>query len=178
MNMEPCDIVVCKMPPTFWNKIETWALSSPFGHVLMYLGGSVMPGYPLIYESTGRGVNVRNIAAYFGREVVVVRPQLSEAQRQAVVKNALDIAFAYDSYYDYLAAGRLGLVLIFKKLGLPLPLAWHRDKVYICSEAVAEPFWRAGIPILPEDVEPAPADFLISPIVVKVAEGKLAADWV
>jgi hypothetical protein len=43
----------------------------------------------------------------------------------------------------------------------------------ICSEAVAEAFWRAGIDILPQDVIPLPGDFVESLILDPVYEGRL-----
>jgi len=183
MMIEPCDIIVCKSSGKgTWKKLKTWVLGSPYEHVFMYLGDRVIPGYPLIYESAGRGVTVRNIAAQFGRQVVVMRLKITEAQRQQVIKNALEIAFAYDSYYDYLAAGHLVLILLLQKLHLPIPLKYQRNSLFICSEAVAEAFWRAGIEVLPRNVVPSPGDFVTMSIsmadTVMQRQGKLVAGWI
>jgi hypothetical protein len=82
-----------------------------------------------------------------------------------------------DSFYDYVQAGKEGLSLIFMKFHLPVPLKYQRDGLYICSEAVAEPFWRNSILILPENRCPLPGDYLGSPLCHIVRYGVFQSGW-
>jgi hypothetical protein len=93
-----------------------------------------------------------------------------------VVTNALDIVTDIKSFYDYYAIGGLTLILLAKKLHLPLPIKYHRDELMICSEAVAEAFWRSGIEIVPPDNMPLPVDFLKSGKIV--LDGVFDSTWI
>jgi len=69
--------------------------------------------------------------------------------------------------------------LICEKLGLPVPLKWHRDPSHVCSEAVYEVFYRAHmVDILPRTPVPMPGDFVTSLLLEEVHRGKLSEEWV
>jgi hypothetical protein len=80
------------------------------------------------------------------------------------IKTLYIFACDVDAFYDYVTAGKEVLSLILMKLHLHVPLKYQRDGLYICSEAIAEPFWRHHIRILPQDRCPLPGDYLNSPL--------------
>jgi hypothetical protein len=65
---------------------------------------------------------------------------------------------------------------LYEKFGIPMPSKYVRDQQMICSEAVAETFWRAGFLVLPQNVIPLPPDFLESSLLERVFEGKILED--
>ncbi len=176
--LEPLDIGICRIKPqSLYQHAMVWALDSPFTHVLLYLGELAIPGRQLLYESVGRGIVLSPPAAYYGREMVWVRPQMSPIVRDHVLRAALDLLCSGESFYDYVQGGKAGLSLILQRLHLPVPLSYQRDGLYICSEAVAEPFWRSGVPILPPDRCPLPADFMCSPLARLVGWDIFSPEW-
>ncbi|GAH83609.1 unnamed protein product, partial [marine sediment metagenome] len=67
--------------------------------------------------------------------------------------------------------------LICEKLGLPMPLSWHRDDRQICSEAVYEVFHRAELVdiLLSYCTPPLPGDFVTDSVLLEeVWRGTLA----
>jgi len=176
-KLQPCDVLLFYNEYTdVWNKIYRWGLESPYTHVLMYLGqwaisrpstGSEVT-IPMIYESVGRGVITRPPFSYVGDKMMILRPYINDTQREQIVNNALDIAFALNSYYDYLTFGNLAVILALQKLHLHIPLAYQRNSSMICTECVAEPFWRAGLYPVSPNRAPIPSDFLNWPDCEKV----------
>jgi len=158
-KLEPGDVIVNvndRNDP--FSVIKRWAISSPYEHVFMYLGKAriiVDPKqnmtlrFPLLFESNGRGVVLQSLSNRYGQKVVVMRLK-SEFDRKRipkVLREAVKLASDERSYYDYFGIVKFVLPrLIFGKLGLPMPLSWHRDERQICSEAVFEVFDRAKLP--------------------------------
>jgi hypothetical protein len=124
--------------------------------------------HPVFYESVGRGVIFTDVRHSFDQKVVVmgIDPDILDFDlnnlRGQILQNAWDIATDAQSKYDYLSIpGFVILRLICEKLGIPLPLKYQRNGYMICSEAVAEPFWRASLNVVPLDIEPLPGDFVL-----------------
>jgi len=164
MNLEPGDILVdISEKKDLWHIIERWALGSPYTHVRMFYGALPKAGTPkpVFYESKGRGVIFTSAAESYGQKMVVMRLRESyQALVPDILGKAWEIATDERSFYDYLSVpGFILPRLIFEKLHLPLPLKYHRNPYMICSEAVAEPFWRVNLELVPRDVEPLPGDF-------------------
>ncbi len=173
-RLSPADILVNvndRNDP--FSRIKRWA-SGPYEHVFMYLGkvGILVSRrqprimrFPMLFESNGRGVVIQSLSNRYGQKVVVMR-LISEHDRRRiprVLEEAVKLASQSQSYYDYLCIIRFVLPrLIFGKLGLPMPLAWHRDDRQICSEAVWEVFYRAKLVdiLLSYCTPPLPGDFV------------------
>jgi len=167
--------------------IKRWAVG-PYEHVFMYMG---MLGLystraqrriirvPMLFESNGRGVVLRNLSSRYGEKVAVLRLK-SEYDRRRIPRvliEAIELASDFQSYYDYLGIVRWVLPrIICEKLRLPMPLSWHRDDRQICSEAVYEVFYRAKlVDILPSNIVPLPGDFVTDSILLREAwAGKLS----
>ncbi len=130
-----------------------------YRHVGMYLGQ--FNGIDMLYESYGRGVVIKNLEAHKGTNIAVFRPKINDTS--CLVSTAFDIAGSDNSYYDYLAICHSCFPRwIYEKTGIKLPSKYIRDDLMICSEAVAEVFWRNGLMILPQDKIPLPSDFASS----------------
>ena len=141
-------------------------LMGSYNHVAIYVGPvySVAPGDHYLFEATGRGTLMRPMATASGRVRVIRYMDWLPGQRELVEADAIDLASSAVAEYDYLA-----LVLnaaprvLHQRFGLRVNvLRYFRDKWLICSEAVAEVFWRAGavvIPYMPNRV-PLPSDFI------------------
>jgi len=157
----------------FTSSISRWAIGR-YNHVSMYIG-EAFGDIPFIYESNGRGASIVSLQHQTGRLVTVMRPQML---MENVVNKAITIASDPQSYYDYLSyvTNCLPRVLMEKLPWLPLPLKYQRDIFLICSEAVAEAFWRVGIDILPKDIIPLPGDFVKALMLDPVYEGRLLED--
>jgi len=191
-KLEPGDILVnVNQRNDPFSKVKRW-LAGPFEHVFMYMGklGLLVNlrqrrilRFPMLFESYGRGVCLRSLSERYGQEVVVMRLK-AEADRKRiprVLEEAIKLASDPQSYYDYYAIVRFAIPrLIFEKLGLPMPLKYHRDEFQICSEAVNEVFIRGGLPELLylEDV-PLPGDFVTDSLLLeKVWAGSLSEELV
>ncbi len=173
-KLQPLDILVFELADSPWDKVEKWALGSQYEHVGIYLGGK----WHDFYESGARGTLITPIHNQFGKRCVVLRPDTDFIGNKAdqVIANAKAIAGSYDAYYGWIDIQWFVLPkLMLTKLHLPIPLKYHRDKFMICSEAVAEAFWRASLDILPEDVIPMPADFIESLGLTIIWEGVLSS---
>ncbi|MDD5510775.1 MAG: hypothetical protein PHI12_08195 [Dehalococcoidales bacterium] len=175
VKLQPLDILVFELTSSPWDKIEKWALGNPYGHVGMYLGGQ----WTEFYEAAARGVLLTPIQNQFGRKCVVMRPDADFIGDKAehILANARAIAGNYDAYYAWGDIAWFVLPkIILTKLNLPIPLKYHRDKFMICSEACAEVYWRAGLEVLPQDLVPMPADFIIAPGLTITWEGILGIE--
>jgi len=168
-------------------------LIGPYEHVFMYMGrlGLFSEGHssdlwnvPMLFESNGRGVVLQSLSNRYGQEVVVMRLKSEHDSKRIpkVLGEAIKLASEPQSYYDYLCIMRFVLPRILReRLGLPLPLAWHRDAFQICSEAVFEVFYRAGLVdiLLPYCTPPLPGDFITdSALLEQVWAGVLSEELV
>ena len=181
-KLEPADILVnvdrSKKPIPL---IKRWALGSPYVHVFMYIGkvGVIVNlkqrkilRFPMLFESDGRGVVIQSLSNRYGQEVVILRLKAEHDRRRIfyVLEEAIKLASEPQSYYDYLCIVRFVLPrLICTKLGIPLPLKYHRDQWHICSEAVFEAYYRAGLVdiLLPYCTPPLPGDFVTDSILLE-----------
>ena len=194
IELNPGDILVTvnnRKDPL--SSIKRWALGSPCDHVFMYLGKvrlivdpkqNMTLRFPLFFESNGRGVVIQALSNRYDQKVVVMRLK-SEFDRRRIpriLEEAIKLASAPNSYYDYFAIARFVLPrLICEKLGIPIPLKYQRDPAMICSEAVHEVFYRAKLTeiLLPQCIPPMPGDFVTdSPLLELVWEGTLSEDLV
>jgi hypothetical protein len=178
IKLNPCDAILYQNDRTDpISSFSRWAIG-PYEHCSLYLGKAW--SIPFLYESDGRGVQVASLYRYMGRPVLILRPDITDRQRNKVIDEGISIASALDSYYDYLAIVRFCVPYVLKRKfpWLPNPPEYKRDKYMICSEALAEAFWRADIPILPKDAIPLPGDFVKSPVLYPVGQGKLLKDVV
>jgi hypothetical protein len=175
-KLEPWDVLLHVNEDKGWTAvISRWGIGR-YGHVSMYLG-VVFGQCPIMFESTGRGCAIHSLQHHFGDLVTVMRPQI-DASLQPIIDNALELASSDKGYYDYIAIAKSCIPRVLKEKfpWLPIPVKYHRDPAMICSEAVAECFWRADIEILPKDVVPLPGDFLKSLMLDPVHEGRLLED--
>ncbi|MBA7637525.1 hypothetical protein ES703_45170 [subsurface metagenome] len=192
-KLEPGDVIVNlndRNDP--FSVIKRWA-AGPFEHIFMYLGqvGILVSRrqprilrFPMLYESNGRGVVIQSLSNRYGQEVVVLR-LISEHDRRRiprVLEEAIKLASHPQSHYDYLCIVRFVLPrLICEKLGLPMPLSWHRDPWHICSEAVFEVFHRARLVdiLRPHCTPPLPGDFVTDSVLLEEAwAGRLSEELV
>jgi len=155
-----------------WSVIRRWGVG-PYSHISLYLGemgfffnrrqGRIQR-FPIIFESNGRGCCLRLLSERYGEEVMVMRLMFASSRRRIpyVITEALLLASDLQSHYDYYCIIKFVLPrIILEKLHLPIPLAWHRDKRQICSEAVYEVCFRGGLEgILPPEIVPLPGDFV------------------
>jgi len=188
MKLQACDILLFrndKNDPI--SKLSRWAIG-PYSHVAMYVGQ--LQGVPMVYESRGRGVTIASLLPQTSMPVAVMRPvvlcQIGIAlynlvrDLSPIINTAFQIAADEKSFYDYLSIVHsvLPRVIAEKLPWLPLPIKYHRDIFMICSEAVAEVFWRNGIDVISQEVVPLPGDFAESLILKYVGQGKLMEDIV
>jgi hypothetical protein len=133
---------------------------------------------PFLFESTGRGCALHSLYHHFGELLLVMRSELDWSFTQQLIGNAIALSNDPKAYYDYftIVESCIPRVLKTKFPWLPIPVKYHRDPMMICSEAVAECFWRAGIEVLPKDVVPLPGDFEESPILQSMYTGRLLED--
>ena len=179
IRLEPCDVLVClndrKDLPS---RIKRWAMGR-YEHVEMYLGDKFYK-IPLLVESDNRGVVIQNVAHQRGRHVRVMRPMLLGKEKTKLIRTAVRIASDSRSYYDRWGLLRFAALRVLReKLGRRRPLTYQykRDPKMICSEAVAEIFWRNKLDVLPTDLTPIPADFADdSSILEYITEGNLLED--
>lgn len=176
-----------------WAIIRRW-VSGEYSHVFVYLGrlfidigGEAFPkgiNVPMLFESNGRGCCLRLLSERYSEEVVVLR-LISEHDRGRipyVLQAAIELASDDQAYYDYMCIVKYILPrLICEKLGLPMPLKYHRDPWHVCSEAIFEVFYRAKLVniLRPYCVPPLPGDFVTDSLLLEeVNRGKLSPEWV
>jgi len=181
-KLMPGDIVVDINDKTdLYSKLVRWALGGPYTHVWMFYGALVPSMPPLFYECMPtRGATFTNVFDYLEQKVVVMRlrPEY-QSYMPAVLNQAFRIATDSKAKYDFACVPDYILSrLICTKLGIPLPVKYQRDPFMICSEGVAEAFWRANLQVLPQDVVPLPGDFVYQLTYFDyVGTGPIAADW-
>ena len=184
MKLEPSDVLVdVNTSKDLFHRIKRWLLGTPFTHVRLFYGRKLPHslGEPVFYESRDRGVMFTRARDFLGQRMVVMRLRPDYAGFKPIIhKAAWEIATDPQSAYDYWSIpGFLIPRLIFEKLGLPLPLKYQRNPYMVCSEAVAEAFWRAGLNVVSQEVEPLPGDFVAgSWLLVQVWQGKLSEEVV
>ncbi len=170
-RLEPGDHILFRLGSGPLAALETALLGSPWGHIAIKGRGT------LIIESIGRGVLRRDIRACSGSHVRVLRPRSTLLGAGLRICEAAErIADNPQSWYDYLAIVQYVLPrLIAAKLHLPMPLKWHRNPVYVCSEFVEQADVDAGYPpeCVLEGVIPLPGDFNNSPMLRWAWEGVL-----
>jgi len=173
-----------------FSRVKRWA-AGPYEHVFMYMGTlGLLVNWrqrrilrvPMLFESYGRGVCLRSLSERYGQKVVVMRLK-AEADRKKiprVLEEAIKLASDRQSFYDYLCIVRFAIPrLIFEKLGLPMPLKYHRDPWHICSEAINEVFIRGGLDLLYLEDVPLPGDFVTESLFLeKVWAGELSEEIV
>lgn len=157
--------VICFISPgkSFTDKLFTWALDSDVTHVGMYYGEE--DGVRLVYESTQDGVNLNDLDDYDGRDIVVVRVNGVNGRKfkrtMMVIQSDPECQYGWDDIFASLIP-----YLICKKLGLKPLTRFLRNKLMVCSNAVAEVFWRNGLLVndIPgyydDQPPPLPADFV------------------
>ena len=190
-KLEPCDVLLyVNEGKDIFSAISRWG-AGRYGHVSMYMG-KAFGDVPFLFESSGRGATLINLQSHTGRLVKVMRLKIEqwiilpvaswlyipEVRKDALISEAIYLASADTSYYDYHAIFWYCIPRILKRKFpfLPIPPKYTRDKAVICSEAVAEVFWRAGIEVLPKDIVPLPTDLVTSPILEPVYEGRILED--
>jgi len=169
--------------------IKRWAVGE-YSHVFAYLPlyvlvyvpvRGVLQEHPFLYESSGRGVVLQSLSNRYGQEVVVMRLKPEFRDRiPLIIEEAISLASDSQAYYDYFCIP-LNIVprVLHDKFGMPLPVRYHRNSLMVCSEACAEPCWRAKVPVLPQNAVPLPGDFVeLSGILDEVNRGILSEEWV
>ena len=178
-KLQPCDVLLFKVKGSgilAW--LETVFVGA-ISHVSLYLG-EALGGY-LVFESNLRGASLVDLESEKGRKVKVMRPiQISAGQKQLIISKARGLASEERAYYDYpvILLSCIPRILKTKFPFLPIPVKYCRDVKVICSEGVAECFWRSYLPVLPKDIVPLPIDFETSPILEPVYEGRILEDIV
>lgn len=172
-NYLPGDVLVfLDENKSLFGRLRRWLLGFRYGHVALYFT-ETKHGLHLVIESIGRGVAIRALMADQGSFVFVLRLREDDGKGQAVAKQAERLADNPQSWYDYFGIVRWVIPrLILAKLGIRTR-DYQRNQYYICSELVAEAFWRAGIQVVPRGQVPLPGDFMESPLLRLVAGSRL-----
>lgn len=191
MKLEAGDVLVKVSGGKDWKSvIERWALGYPYDHVFLYMGqmqlvvSGVLLTHPMLFESNGRGVVLQSLSNRYGQKVVVMRLKSGHDRLRIsyILEEAIKLASDSQSHYDYQCIVKYILPrLIAQKLGLPLPLKYHRDAFMVCSEAVFEVFVRGGLPdvLLAYLMPPLPGDFVTASLLLEeVGRGVLSLEWV
>lgn len=189
-ELQPADILVAiNDRGDLYSRIKRCAVG-PYEHVFMYLGrlGLFLNHrqrrilrVPMLFEANhDKGVCLRLLAERFGEKVVVMRLKSEHDRRRIpyVLRAAIELASDDQSRYDY-ASIPLHIIprILHEKLGMPIPLRYHRNPEQICSEACWEVYHRASVDILPQGVVPLPGDFVTdSPLLEEVWRGELSAE--
>lgn len=181
MRLEPADVLVNindRSDP--YSLVKRWVVG-PYDHVFLYMGRVGLftnrrqhriLRLPMLFESYGRGCALRSLSERYGEEVVVLRLKSEHDKRRIhyVLEEAIKLASDEQAYYDHLCILTFVIPrLICEKLGLPMPLKYHRDPFHICSEAIFEVFYRARlVDILPKYcVPPLPTDFVTNSLLLE-----------
>ena len=189
-KLEPGDILVnVNRRNDPFSRVKRW-VAGPFEHVFLYMGklGLIVNRrqrrilrFPMLFESSGRGVALQSLSNRYGQQVVVLRLISEHGKIPRVLEEAIKLASDNQAFYDYLCIVKFAIPrLICEKLGLPMPLKYHRDPWHICSEAVNEVFIRGGIPdLLFLEGVPLPGDFVTDSLLLKeVWAGSLSEEQV
>ena len=180
-TFRPGDVLLFR-PTVNWGillPLVRWLVE--YDHVALYYA-ETRRGLPLIIESIGRGVLIRSLFAYAGRQVRLMRPRVDGDTAQRVAKEAERLADNPGSWYGYFDIPRYVLPkLILAKIGQLLPPRWaltlkllamsyRRNNLYICSELVAEAYRRAGVPLLEENTILLPDDIAGSEVLESLGD--------
>ena len=169
-----------------WARIRRWA-TGPYSHVFLYMGKLGLLVYlrqgrllrfPMLFESNGRGVALQSLSNRYSQEVVVMRlkPEY-QGKVPRVLTEAVKLASDEKARYDYFCIVKFILPrIICEKLRLSMPLKYQRNTAMICSECVAEIFWRAGVEIVPKNIVSLPSSFVETDLLTRVWEGELSID--
>ena len=156
--------------PTGWGillPVVKWLVT--YDHIALYYT-ETKRGLPLIIESIGRGVLIRSLFAYAGRQVRLMRSKVDDNTALKIAKEAERLADNPGSWYGYFDIPRYVLPkLILAKIGQLLPPRWaltlrllalsyRGNSLYICSELVAEAYRCAGVLLVEESTIPLPDD--------------------
>jgi hypothetical protein len=145
-----------------------------YSHVAIYWT-ETRRGLPLIIESIGRGVLIRSLYCYTGKQVRVMRPRQDTALGERAAKTAERLADHPASWYGYWDIPRYVLPkLLLAKLNAWLPLrfklplwlmahTYRHNSVYICSELVTIAYSGAGYSLVDGRTIPLPDDLAESP---------------
>lgn len=189
-KLEPADVLVNINDRSDPYSIAKRWIVGPYEHVFIYMGqmgilvNGVILKHPMLFESNSRGVVIQSLSNRYGQEVVVLRlkSEFNGMKIPQVLEEAIKLASDPQSYYDYYAIIKWVLPRILReKLHLPIPIAWHRDARQICSEAIFEIFYRAGLVniLKPNCVPPIPSDFVTdSPLLEEVGRIMLLGEVV
>jgi len=171
MKLEPADVLVNINSGTdLWARLRRWAVGK-YSHCFLYMGkwGKT----PMLFESNGRGVVLQSLSNRYGQEVVVMRLK-RVFDNKSVIDEAKKLASDPQAYYDYgCLIWHIILRVLFEKLRLTPSLRYQRNEKMVCSEAVAECFWRAGLEVVREDIVPMPSSFIESQILGQAWQGIL-----
>jgi len=173
-KVEPCDVFLHEIEgDSLFSKLERWAVGK-YNHVSMFIG-EAFDGVPFLVESDGRGAVIQSLQHKTGQLVLVMRPEIDAAEKKILISEAIKLASDDNAYYDYFAIVRSCIPRVLKEKFpfLPIPPKYVRDQMVICSEAIAEIFWRSGIDILPKDIVPMPDDFEKGLTLTPVAWGRV-----
>jgi hypothetical protein len=188
-KLQSCDILLFAQEGNGIKEIiGRWGIGK-WGHVAM-IGDPF--GVPMLFESTGKGAGMHSLESNRGRLIKVMRLDIDSLFREIgtqtiydyliklMLETAINLISDPQSYYDYscIIQSCVPRALKTKFPCLPIPLKYHRDAAMVCSEFVAEIFWRVGICVLSQDVVPLPGDFETSSFLKPVAEGRLLVDIV
>lgn len=174
------------------SRIKRWGIG-PYDHVFLYMGKMEFFTFrkqqhkvlkvPMIFESNGRGVYLRQLSERYGEKVAVMRLKSAHDQGRVpyVLLAAIDLASSRQAYYDYLCIPLNIIPRVFnEKFGMPIPLKYHRNEWHVCSEAVNEVFIRGKLTdiLSPLCLPPLPGDFVVdSPLLEEVQRGVLSPEW-
>lgn len=169
MKLQPCDVLV--EYDGDGKNLFRWVLGNRRTHVTMYAGSGK------IAESISTGPQYTNADSKYGWRMTVVRFPLTESEATTVLAEAINIINKEKAPYGWSdLPGEAQHLLVRKFLGIDVSYFYIRDKMYICSEFVAECFWRAKVKGFPltTSKRPLPEHFLIPEFIV--ADGKLGVD--
>jgi len=187
-DLQPGDVLVnINDQDDLFSRIKRWGVG-PYSHVFLYLGRRGLftdrgqrriLRVPMLFESNARGVCLRLLSERYGEKVVVMRLKSEHDRRRIpwVLQAAIELASDPKSYYDF-ACIPLHIIprILHEKLGMPIPLKYHRDERQVCSEAVNEVFIQGRlVDILPSGIVPLPGDFITdSPLLEEANRGELS----
>ena len=192
-KLQQCDVVVnVNDRDDCLSRIKRWGVG-PYSHVFLYLGQVGLYAYhkqphllrvPMLFESSGRGVCLRQLSERYGEKAVVMR-LISEHDRRRipyVLSAAIDLASDESARYDFICIPLNIIPRVFhEKFGMPIAVKYHRNEWHVCSEAVNEVFIRGRLPDIlgPLCTPPLPGDFVVdSPLLDEVYRGILSPEWV
>lgn len=173
------DVLLFINDKTDWqSRLSRWAVGDK-EHVAMYLGKG-FNNSPFLVESSGRGVWILSLRAHTDRRVLVMRPRLlTWEEKERLVSEGIKLASNRQAYYDYFTIVNSVIPRVLKEKfpWVPIPVKYHRDIMMICSELVAEIYWRAGIDIFTDKNNVLlPGDFEDSPILTAEYTGTILQD--